>query len=276
MSGIFANVLDTVVEAPYAMLMARKYPRRRPWFLLVCLLLMLLSLIGCAGRGAGSSSGSEATAQSLVDSATRTLKAGLDGKRGERLRQLIGQAKGAMIVPGMGSVSFLFSLGGGNGVMLAHTDRGWSGPAFLTKGTGGLGMQAGVTRVSGIILYMRDEDVRYVLETGALLQGRAAITFLDADYEGNRTPEFVESGDVVFVGDTEGLYAGIGVSTGGLSNRTSLNAAYHRTADGRPEHVLYETGTVPEGARGLVDLLERAGAQGREATKKDGTEIPSD
>jgi lipid-binding SYLF domain-containing protein len=264
------------------MFMARKSPIRVFMALSACLLSVVLAifLTGCAGRGgssgSGSGSGAEATAQSLVDSATHTLKAGLDGERGERLRQLISQAKGAMIVPGMGSVSFIFSIGGGNGVMLAQTGSGWSGPVFLTKGTGGLGMQAGVTRVSGIILYMRDEDVRYVLETGALLQGRAAITFLNADYEGNRTPEFVETGDVIFVGDTEGLYAGIGVSTGGLSNRTSLNAAYHRTADGRPEQILYEMKTVPEGARGLVDLLERAGAQGREATKKDGTEIPSD
>ncbi|WP_285907851.1 lipid-binding SYLF domain-containing protein [Pseudodesulfovibrio pelocollis] len=244
----------------------------------VCVLLLSVALAACAGRGAGGGSNStnaEATAQGLVDSAEHILQAGLDGERGQELRRLISQARGAMIVPGMGSVSFLFSLGGGNGLMLAQTDSGWTGPAFLTKGTGGLGMQAGVTRVSGIILYMRDEDVRYVLETGALLQGRAAITFLDADFEGNRTPEFVETGDVIFVGQTEGLYAGIGVSTGGLSNRTSLNAAYHRTADGSPEHVLYETGAVPEGARILIDMLERASAQGREATKKDGTEAPS-
>jgi lipid-binding SYLF domain-containing protein len=250
--------------------MARKYLIRGASALMVTLL-----LASCAGRGAGSKANSEATAQALVDSATQILQAGLDGERGHELRHLISQARGAMIIPGMGSVSFLFSLGGGNGVMLAKAGAGWSGPAFLTKGTGGLGMQAGVTRISGIILYMRDEDVRYVLETGALLQGRAAITFLNADFEGNRTPEFVETGDVVFVGDTEGLYAGIGVSTGGLSNRTNLNAAYHGTADGSPEHVLYQTGAVPAGARALVDMLDRAGAEGRQATKKDGTEIPS-
>ncbi|MUM78595.1 hypothetical protein GKC30_13220 [Pseudodesulfovibrio sp. F-1] len=254
------------------MLMAKKHLIRG-----VCILLMPLVLVACASRGTESGSGAsaEATAQGLVDSAAHILQAGLDGEQGQELRQLLSQARGAMIVPGMGSVSFLFSLGGGNGLMLAQTDSGWTGPVFLTKGTGGLGMQAGVTRVSGIILYMRDEDVRYVLETGALLQGRAAITFLDADFEGNRTPEFVETGDVIFVGRTEGLYAGVGVSTGGLSNRTGLNAAYHRTADGRPEHVLFETGTVPDGARPLIDMLEDAAAQGREATKKDGTVVPS-
>jgi len=255
------------------MLMAKKLLIRG-----ACALLVPLLLAACAGRGAGSGSGAnaEATAQGLVDSAALILQAGLDGEGGRELRRLLSQARGAMIVPGMGSVSFLFSLGGGNGLMLVRTDSGWTGPAFLTKGAGGLGMQAGVTRVSGIILYMRDEDVRYVLETGALLQGRAAITFLDADFEGNRTPEFVETGDVIFVGKTEGLYAGVGVSAGGLSNRTGLNAAYHRTADGSPENVLYEIGTVPDGARPLIDMLDRASAQGREATKKDGTVVPSD
>jgi lipid-binding SYLF domain-containing protein len=240
---------------------------------ILALVLIGIMLAGCAGRSSRPGSGDEATAQDLVDSATQTLRDGLDGDGGPALRDLLAQASGVMIVPGMGSVSFLFSLGGGNGVMLVRTDHGWSGPAFLTKGTGGIGMQAGVTRMSGLIVYMRDEDVRYVLDTGVLLQGRAAITFLDADYEGNRTPEFAGTGDVIFVGKTEGLFAGIGVSTGGLSNRYGLNAAYHHSMDGSPEHVLFEAVEVPEGARELVGLLNRAEG---EATKKDGTEVPSD
>ena len=164
--------------------------------------------------------------------------------------------------------------------MMARTDKGWAGPAFLSKGTAGLGVQAGVTKTSGLILYMNEEDVKYVLDTGAIFQGQAAITFLDKDYEGNRTPEFVETGDVVFIGDTTGLYAGIGVSGGGLTSRDALNAAYHGVVDGTPENILYKSATEPQGTRHLVDLLDMAESVAAKAAvdkkpKKDGIEIPS-
>jgi len=258
----------------------------RRTFIFTATVFLSLFLVGCAGKSSGTIARDAAAAQENVDSSTETLRSYLEGDHKKDLEQLISQAKGVMIIPGMGNISFFFSLGGGNAVMMARTDNGWSGPAFLAKGTGGLGVQAGVTKVSGIVLYMREEDVRYVLETGAIMQGQAAITFLDADFEGNRTPEFAESGEVIFIGDTTGLYAGIGVSGGGLSNRDGLNAAYHGVTDGSPDTVLYKTTTVPDGARHLRDLLVLAGIEGKKAetegptaeektTKKDGIEIPS-
>ncbi len=262
MFGICGNGLDTMWQPLYPKLMALRI------LFIAVTLLICVHLVGCAGKSSTPRDRSAATAQEIVDSATDTLRGYLEGSKKEILNKLLAQAKGAMIIPGMGNVSFFFSIGGGNGVMMARTDNGWSGPAFLSKGTGGIGIQAGVTKVSGIILYMNEEDVRYVLETGAVLQGQAAITFLDADFEGNRTPEFYETGDVVFVGDTSGLFAGIGVSGGGMSNRDALNAAYHGVKDGNPENVLFKVVEVPAGARHLRDLLVMAGAEGKKSGDK--------
>ncbi len=217
-------------------------------------------LFGCAGKSSSTVARNAAVGQELVDSAMAVLRSNLEGEKKDVLNSLIARAKGVMIIPAMGDVSFFFSLGGGSAVVMARTAHGWSGPAFLSKGTGGIGAQAGVTRMSGVILYMDAEDVRYVLETGGVFQGRAAITLLDEDYEGNRTPEFYETGDVVFIGETSGLFAGIGIRGGGLSNRDGLNAAYHDVKDGSPENVLYNTAEVPAGARHLCDLLDMAEA----------------
>lgn len=266
---ISGSALDTVGQPLYAMLMKIRF------FILAVTVLLSIFLVGCAGKSTGSTARDVASAQGIVDLATETLRASMEGEGKTVVPELIAKAKGIMIIPGMGSVSFFFSVGGGNAVMMARTADGWTGPAFLSKGTGGLGMQAGVTRTSGIILYMDEADVRYVLETGAVVQGQAAITFLDADFEGNRTPEFFETGDVVFIGDTSGLYVGIGVSGGGMSDRVGLNAAYHGVTDGSAENILYALSTVPEGAQPLRDLLATAEAAGAEATKKDGTEVPS-
>lgn len=237
--------------------------------------ILLAFLAGCAGKSSGNTAREVSSAQSLVDAATETLRDHLEGDQKVPVSALIARSKGIMIIPGMGSVSFFLSFGGGKALMMAKTDAGWSGPVFLSKGTGGLGIQAGVTKTSGLLIYMDEEDVRYVLETGAIMQGKAAITFLDSDFEGNRTPEFVETGEVVFIGDTSGLYAGIGVDAGGLGNRLGLNAAYNDVTDGDPENILYTVKTKPSGAAHLRDLLEMADTLSAGQTKKDGTEVPS-
>ncbi|QJB58539.1 lipid-binding SYLF domain-containing protein [Pseudodesulfovibrio sp. zrk46] len=249
--------------------------RRISLFALVATLCFLM--IGCSSRNNTTQQASNG--QVIVDAATDTLRENLEKEQNKSMASLIAQAKGMMIIPYIGNVSFFFSLGGGNAVVMARGEEGWTGPVFLSKGTAGLGIQAGVTRTSGVVLYMDAEDVKYVLETGAVLQGQAAITFLDKDYEGNRSPEFVETGDVVFIGDVSGLFAGIGVAGGGLSNRNELNAAYHGVEDGNPESILFKSASVPQGASALLDLLNGADAEASKASddkenKKGGTDVP--
>ena len=250
--------------------------------------LVLALLVGCSGKSPRSSSVPSTKAQGIVDDCTETFREQLEGEQGDELKRAVAQAQGVLILDGLGDVSFFFSVGGGTAVLFAKTNEGWTGPVFLGKATGGIGIQAGVTKTSGAMVYMSEEDVRYMLETGAVLQGRAAITFLNKDYEKNRTQEFYEEGDVIFIGENSGLYAGAGVRGGGLGNREQLNEDYHGVADGNPEEILYEKKSMPAGASHLRDLLEMAAAGAKdvpapksqgffiiEETKKDGTEVPS-
>lgn len=228
--------------------------KRHPFFFMV--LILSLFLAGCGGKKAATQSSDPG--QKLVDEAVEVVRTQLDGEQQEELRQLIAKAKGVLIIPSMGNLSFLFSVGGGSAVLMARTDNGWSGPAFLSKTEAGFGFQAGVSSTSGLVVFSREEDVRYLFDTGALFQGNANIVFLDADLEGNRTPAFFETGKTVFVGNREGLYAGIAFNGGGLSNKTSLNAAYHGVEDGSPENILYKAASEPAGAQMLRGLLTEA------------------
>ena len=112
-----------------------------------------------------------------------------------------------------------------------------------------------------------------------LFRSRAII--LSADYKGNETPEFYESGDVYFVGENSGLYAGIAIDGGGFSDRTGLNEVYSGVEGGGPLAILYKDGSMPDGVQKLRDMLAQAGIDGKKEaasgvkTKKDGTEVPS-
>jgi lipid-binding SYLF domain-containing protein len=57
-------------------------------------------------------------------------------------RDVLRQAKGLAIMSVV-KAGFIFSAKGGQGVVIARTPRGWSGPSFIATGGGGWGLQAG-------------------------------------------------------------------------------------------------------------------------------------
>ena len=245
-------------------------------------MLTVLLLAGCAGKGTRGQTNDAASAQALVDEAAHVLSLSLDKDGKGVLKNLIARARGVMIIPAVGDVSFLFSLGGGNAVVMANTSKGWAGPVFLSKGSAGFGFQAGISKQSGVMLYMHEDDVLYLLRTGAVLKGQARATILGSDYRANETPEFYESGMVYFIGEQSGLYAGIAINGGGFSDRIALNEIYNGVEGGDPIAILYDAGSMPDGALLLRDMLDQAGIAGQkmllsgDKKEKDGTEVPSD
>jgi len=115
--------------------------------------------------------------------------------------------------------------------------------------------QAGISTFSGMGVYTAEEDVRYLLKTGVVVQGNANILFLDENMEFDRTPNFASVGKTFFAGKREGLYRGMAVNGGGLSNQNSLNMAYHGVIEKNPEEILYTAASAPAGTAVLRDLL---------------------
>ena len=243
------------------------------------LALCLLFATGCGGQRSTTPDKDAALAHALVERASATLDTYLKGDFGTKLRRVMPQASGVLIVPDMGTVGFLFSVDGGNGILFSRSQSGWTGPVFLTEASGGFGMQAGVSNTSGVFVYTDPEDVRYLLESGGVFQGRAGITFLNTNLKGKDTPKFVSDGPVYFVGDSTGIYAGAAVHGGGLVSRDYLNAAYYGIEDGDPEGILFkDAATAPEDGLALRARLSEAAAEAQvpdTAQKKDGAETPS-
>lgn len=241
---------------------------------IAAVLVLLTLLAGCAATGSKGATTDRGTAQALVDEATGMVEDSLAKDKDGRVHRLIGEAKGIMIIPAIGDVGFIFSIGHGNALVAARTDQGWTGPVFMSKSSVGWGLQAGVSKESGLLLIMDEEDVRYILEKGAVLSGQARAVALNAELEANQTPEFQESGNIYFIGERTGLYAGIALNTGGFSNRTNLNQAFTGVEGGSPETILFDKKIRPYGAERLLELLDKAASDPRK-NEKDGTEVPS-
>lgn len=235
------------------------------------LVLVTLFMVGCAGRKSGGSSDAPrdaAAAQQVVDESTQVLESFLKEDKHGVLKDLISRAKGVMIYPSLVNASFFFSVGGGNAMLMVRDGDRWAGPAFFSKASGGYGLQAGVERIQGVMLFAAEEDVKYAIEKGALLEGSASAAIVSADLQVNRTPPFSQAGDIAFYAHSAGLYLGIAVNAGGLSDRTHYNAAYHGVKDGNPNAVLFGDESVPAGADAFVKLLEKAEHEAKEDSQE--------
>ena len=74
-------------------------------------------------------------------------------------RDVLRQAKGLAIMSVV-KAGFIFSAKGGQGVVVARTPHGWSGPSFIATGGGGWGLQAGAQVTDFVIVLNTDAAVR--------------------------------------------------------------------------------------------------------------------
>src|SRR5438067_9296709 len=74
-------------------------------------------------------------------------------------RDVLRRAKGLAIMSVV-KAGLIFSAKGGQGVVIARTPRGWSGPSFIATGGGGWGLQAGVQVTDFVIVLNNDAAVQ--------------------------------------------------------------------------------------------------------------------
>src|SRR6516225_10771521 len=74
-------------------------------------------------------------------------------------RDVFRQAKGLAIMSVV-KAGFIFSAKGGQGVVIARTPRGWSGPSFIATGGGGWGLQVGAQVTDFVIVLNNDAAVQ--------------------------------------------------------------------------------------------------------------------
>ena len=85
-------------------------------------------------------------------------------------RDVFRQAKGLAIMSVV-EAGFIFSAKGGQGVVVARTPHGWSGPSFIATGGGGWGLQAGAQITDFVIVLNTDAAVQAFSRGGNVTVG---------------------------------------------------------------------------------------------------------
>jgi SH3 domain-containing YSC84-like protein 1 len=167
---------------------------------------------------------------------------------------ILRDAKGLAILT-LTKGGFVFSGRGGTGVVVARTEKGWSGPSAIGAGGMGFGFQAGA-QVSELVFVLNTPDAVVAFAKGGNVTLGGAMSLatgpVGRDLEGA-----MAVGAVMYTySRSQGFFAGVSLEGTVIGTRDDANAEYY----GKPvqaREILSGSVPPPAGAEKLLKFLSK-------------------
>src|SRR5213083_3555003 len=169
-------------------------------------------------------------------------------------RDVLRHSKGLAIMTVV-KAAFIFSGKGGEGVVVARTGHGWSGPSFIGTGGAGWGPQIGAQVTDFVIVLNNESAVRAFSKGGNVTLGADASVAagpVGRAAEADVTPRAA----IYTYSKTKGLFIGASLEGAVIGTRKGANEHYY----GRPVSaydILHGRVAAPPGAANLRAALGR-------------------
>ena len=150
---------------------------------------------------------------------------------------------------------FIGSVRGGSGVVVARTDKGWSGPSEIGTGGLGAGFQAGVDVTEFVMILNTPAAVEaFSKQTNFTLGGNVGIS---AGPVGRSAEASVGLQSAIYsYSRSQGFFAGVSLEGTAISVKDDYNQAYYGRAVTAQE-ILSGKVQPPAGARNLLSVLSK-------------------
>ena len=188
------------------------------------LLLGLLAALALALPAAA-----EEPPQRVVDEALATLREMTADPDFSNLHGLLARAKAVIIVPEMIKGGFIIGGEWGQGVLLARDQetRLWSAPAFVTLGSGSIGLQIGGSVSQVVLVVMTDTGLDAMLKDKVTLGGEASVAAGPVGAGVNAQSTSDVNDDVYSYAKSQGLFAGAAIEGAVLEPDPDRNRFYY-------------------------------------------------
>ncbi len=143
------------------------------------------------------------------------------------LKAAMARAKGILISPDYGRAGLVLGAHGGNGVLLIHNGKQWTGPALYNLGGISIGAQAGASGGQRAMLLMTDKAINKFKQNNNFgLNADAGLTVVAWSAKAQART----GGDVIMWSDQIGAYAGatIGVTDVNFDERETASLYGHK------------------------------------------------
>ena len=197
---------------------------------------------------------SAVTPQEIVDRSAEILRGFRTMPEKAIPRRVLNDARGLAIMSVL-KVGVGISGQGGQGVVVARTGHGWSGPSFIGTGGAGYGLQIGGEITEFVFVLNTDAAVRSFSREGNITIGgdaSAAAGPVGRDVQAGVTP----SAAIYTYSRSQGLFAGISLQGAVIATQKTANARYYRHAVSARQ-ILSGRASPPAGASVLLRALGR-------------------
>src|SRR5438874_9653012 len=167
-------------------------------------------------------------------------------------RDVLRHAEGLAIMSVV-KAGFIFSAKGGQGVVIARTPHGWSGPSFIATGGGGWGLQAGAQVTDFVIVLNNDAAVQAFSRGGNVTIG-ADVSAAAGPVGRTAAGAVMPTAAVYTYSRSKGLFAGVSLEGAVIGTQRDSNSRYY----GRPvraDEILSGVTAPPPGAAPLRRAL---------------------
>jgi len=168
--------------------------------------------------------------------------------------RILRRARGLAIISVV-KAGFIFSGRAGEGVVVARTERGWSGPSFIGTGGAGWGPQIGAEVTDFVIVLNNESAVRAFAKGGNVTLGADAS--VAAGPVGRAAEADVTARAAIYTySRSKGLFIGASLEGAVIGTRKGANQRYY----GRPVSaydILHGHVAAPAGASNLRAALGR-------------------
>ncbi len=195
-----------------------------------------------------------ATEQEIVDQSVEIMRNFYEMPERQIPHNIMKNARGLAIIRVL-KAGFVFSGKGGQGVVVARTGQGWSGPSFIGLGGAGWGLQVGAQVTDFIFVLNNDSAVRAFSRDGNLKLGAdvsAAAGPVGRDLQAGVTP----TAAVYTYSRSKGLFAGASLEGAVIATQKTANNRYYGQVVGA-RSILSGRVSPPAGARQLLSMLNR-------------------
>jgi SH3 domain-containing YSC84-like protein 1 len=194
----------------------------------------LLATTAFTAPGLIAAARAQSSQQVTVEGARKVLADLKHDKEFGNAQHLMRQARAVLIVPKLLKGGFIVGGEGGEGVLMARGQNGWSDPAFYVIGAASFGLQIGLEQSEMILLIMTKKGLDGVLHDQFKIGAQAGISVatLGAGVEGaigGASPP-----DIVVWSSSTGLYGGLTVDGSIIRSEPNQDSAYYgRTVTSR-------------------------------------------
>jgi len=169
-------------------------------------------------------------------------------------RDVLRRAKGLAIMSVI-KVGFIFSAKGGQGVVIARTLHGWSGPSFIATGGGGWGLQAGA-EVTDFVIVLNNAAAVQAFSRGGNVTIGADVSAAAGPVGRTAAGAVMPTAAVYTYSRSKGLFVGVSLEGAVIGTQRQSNFSYY----GRPvraDSILSGVTKSPPGAAPLRRALGR-------------------